>query len=169
MKEKSCTNCLFLVCKWIFISILICACSSRNEQPESDARVSKKQENFEVLDSDSVGKHFTNPVMIMGTDIGRLFNAYYRTGQTEKLMPFLNQETKLAFPPRELQIRLAQLDYGYEMKLSGMQKYEDGYILSYKCQIQATTVIKKLKVVVEDDTCRIMPYNLERGQIFQNP
>ena len=153
----------------MFISMLLGACSGRNERLLSDVRESEKLKKSQVIHSDSIGKSYTNPAMIMGTDIGRLFNAYYRTGQTEKLMPFLNQETKLAFPPRELQIRLAQLDYGYEMKLSGMQKYEDGYILSYKCQIQATTVIKKLKVVVEDDTCRIMPYNLERGQIFQNP
>ena len=109
----------------------------------------------------------SNPVMMKGTNIGCLFNAYYRTGQTLKMVELLDANTKQNYTPLKLNDLLQKLDYGFDMKLSGM-KVEGRYkILNYTCLIQQTKVIKQLKVKIENDTARICPKNLAQGIIFQ--
>jgi hypothetical protein len=109
----------------------------------------------------------SNPVMMKGTNIGCLFNAYYRTGQTLKMVELLDANTKQNYTPLKLNDLLQKLDYGFDMKLSGM-KVEGTYkILNYTCLIQQTKVIKQLKVKIENDTARICPKNLAQGIIFQ--
>lgn len=109
----------------------------------------------------------SNPVMMKGTNIGCLFNAYYRTGQTLKMVELLDANTKQNYTPLKLNYLLQKLDYGFDMKLSGMKVEGTNKILNYTCLIQQTKVIKQLKVKIENDTARICPKNLAQGIIFQ--
>ena len=109
----------------------------------------------------------SNPVMMNGTNIGCLFNAYYRTGQTLKMVELVDANTKQNFTPIKLNDLLQKLDYGFDMKLSGMKGEGRYKILNYTCLIQQTKVIKQLKVKIENDTARICPKNLAQGIIFQ--
>jgi hypothetical protein len=109
----------------------------------------------------------SNPVMMKGTNIGCLFNAYYRTGQTLKMVELLDAKTKQNYTPLKLNDLLQKLDYGFDMKLSGMKGEGSYKILNYTCLIQQTKVIKQLKVKIENDTARICPKNLAQGIIFQ--
>jgi hypothetical protein len=109
----------------------------------------------------------SNPIMMKGTNIGRLFNAYYRTGQTNRMMELLDAKTKQNYTPAELNDLLQKLDYGYDINLSGMKEEGSFQILNYTCIIQQTKVVKQLKVKIENDTARIFPKNLEQGIIFQ--
>lgn len=109
----------------------------------------------------------SNPVMMKGTNIGCLFNAYYRTGQTLKMVELLDANTKQNYTPLKLNDLLQKLDYGFDMKLSGMKVEGKFKILNYTCLIQQTKVIKQLKVKIENDTARICPKNLAQGIIFQ--
>lgn len=109
----------------------------------------------------------SNPIMMKGTNIGCLFNAYYRTGQTPKMLELLDANTKKKFTPAQLNKLLQNLDYGYDMKLSGLEVNGNYKILVYSCLIQQTKVIKQLRVKIENDTARICPKNLAKGIIFQ--
>lgn len=109
----------------------------------------------------------SNPVMMKSVDIGRMFNAYYRTGQTSRMVELLDAKTKQKFTFSELEALLKKLDYGYDMKLSGMKSEGEFNILNYTCLIQQTKVIKQLKVKIENDTARICPKNISKGLIFQ--
>ena len=111
-----------------------------------------------------------NPIMLSaagGSDIGRLFSAYYRTGQQYKMYPLLDSQTKKSKSKDKVLQLLSKLDYGYDMKLSGATNKGPNYTLTYTCQIAQTKVIKQLKVVVENDTARVVPKDLLRGEIFQ--
>ena len=137
---------------------------------ENKQVVLKKKEIPQVTKleiKDSLNKPMSNPIMMKGTNIGCLFNAYYRTGQTLKMVELLDANTKQNYTPLKLNDLLQKLDYGFDMKLSGM-KVEGTYkILNYTCLIQQTKVIKQLKVKIENDTARICPKNLAQGIIFQ--
>jgi hypothetical protein len=109
----------------------------------------------------------SNPVMMKSVDIGRMFNAYFRTGQTTRMVELLDAKTKQKFTFSELEALLKNLDYGYDMKLSGMKEEGEFKILNYTCIIQQTKVIKQLKVKIENDTARICPKNISKGLIFQ--
>ena len=137
---------------------------------ENKPGILKKKEIPQVTKleiKDSLIKPMSNPVMMKGTNIGCLFNTYYRTGQTLKMVELLDANTKQNYTPLKLNDLLQKLDYGFDMKLSGM-KVEGPYkILNYTCLIQQTKVIKQLKVKIENDTARICPKNLAQGIIFQ--
>ncbi len=114
-------------------------------------------------------KGMANPVMLSaagGSDIDRLFNAYYRTGQQSKMYPLLDSQTKKSISKDKVLQLLSKLDYGYDMKLSGATNNGPNYTLTYTCQIAQTKVVKQLKVVVENDTARVVPKDLLRGQVF---
>jgi hypothetical protein len=115
-------------------------------------------------------KGMSNPLMMSaagGADIGRLFNAYYRVGQQSNMYPFIDSQTKKKFSKEEILKLLTQLDFGYDIRLSGAINNKPNYVLTYTCLIAQTKVIKQLKVVVENDTARIIPSNLLQGKIFQ--
>jgi hypothetical protein len=115
-------------------------------------------------------KGMSNPIMLSaagGADIGRLFNAYYRVGQQNNMYPFIDSQTKKKFSKEKILQLLTQLDFGYDIRLSGATNNNPNYVLTYTCQIAQTKVIKQLKVVVENDTARIIPSNLLQGKIFQ--
>ena len=115
-------------------------------------------------------KGMANPVMLTaagGSDIGRLFNAYYRTGQQTKMYPLLDSQTKKSMSKAKVFQLLSKLDYGYDMKLSGASNEGPNYTLTYTCQIAQTKVVKQLNVVVENDTARVVPKDLLKGKMFQ--
>ena len=148
-----------------FLLLLSC------EMQEKKRKTSQKLKSISIESEATQKKPFidsmSNPVMMKGTNIGCLFNAYYRTGQTLKMVELLDDNTKQNFTPLKLNDLLQKLDYGFDMKLSGM-KVEGTYkILNYTCLIQQTKVIKQLKVKIENDTARICPKNLAQGIIFQ--
>ena len=148
-----------------FLLLLSC------EMQEKKRKTSQKLKSISIESEATQKKPFidsmSNPVMMKGTNIGCLFNAYYRTGQTLKMVELLDANTKQNFTPLKLNDLLQKLDYGFDMKLSGM-KVEGRYkILNYTCLIQQTKVIKQLKVKIENDTARICPKNLAQGIIFQ--
>ena len=137
---------------------------------ENKQVVLKKKEIFQVTQidvKDSLNKPMSNPVMMKSVDIGRMFNAYYKTGQTNRMVGLLDAKTKQKFTFSELEELLKKLDYGYDMTLSGMKDEGEFKILNYTCLIQQTKVIKQLKVKIENDTARICPKNLSKGLIFQ--
>lgn len=147
--------------------LLLSSCQTQQEPPI--------QKKLAIIASGPIqkiepSKGMANPLMLSaagGSDIGRLFNAYYRTGQQSKMYPLLDSQTKKSFSKAKVLQLLSKLDYGYDMKLSGATNDGQNYTLTYTCQIAQTKVIKQLKVVVENDTARVVPKDLLRGEIFQ--
>ena len=91
---------------------------------ENKQVVLKKKEIFQVTQidvKDSLNKPMSNPVMMKSVDIGRMFNAYYKTGQTNRMVGLLDAKTKQKFTFSELEALLKKIDYGFDMKLSGMK------------------------------------------------
>ena len=148
-----------------FLLLLSC------EMQEKKRKTSQKLKSISIESEATQKKPFidsmSNPVMMKGTNIGCLFNAYYRTGQTLKMVELLDANTKQNYTPLKLNDLLQKLDYGYDMKLSGMKGEGTYKILNYTCLIQQTKVIKQLKVKIENDTARICPKNISKGLIFQ--
>ena len=146
--------------------LLLSSCQTQQEPP-----IQKKPA---IIASGAVqkiepSKGMANPVMLSaagGSDIGRLFNAYYRTGQQSKMYTLLDSQTKKSMSKAKVLQLLSNLDYGYDIKLSGATNEGPNYTLTYTCQIAQTKVVKQLKVVVENDTARVVPKDLSRGEIF---
>lgn len=150
----------------VFMSISSCSRPSKKNTVDNSTL---KNTPVETTNAEQASKAtMANPVLMeFGSDIGTMFNAYYRVGSIEKMIPFLDKKTKKRYTAAELHNSLSKLDLGYDLKLTGMSDSSDCKILSYSCQIDATKVIKRLVVVIENDTARIVPSNLAKGHIFQ--
>ena len=147
--------------------LLLLSCEMQEKKSKTNQKLKSISFESQALQKKPFVDSMSNPVMMKGTNIGCLFNAYYRTGQTLKMVELLDANTKQNYTPLKLNDLLQKLDYGFDMKLSGM-KVEGTYkILNYTCLIQQTKVIKQLKVKIENDTARICPKNLAQGIIFQ--
>ena len=147
--------------------LLLLSCEMQEKKRKTSQKLKSISIESEATQKNPFVDSMSNTFMMKGTNIGCLFNAYYRTGQTLKMVELLDANTKQNYTPLKLNDLLQKLDYGFDMKLSGM-KVEGTYkILNYTCLIQQTKVIKQLKVKIENDTARICPKNLAQGIIFQ--
>lgn len=147
--------------------LLLLSCEMQEKKSKTSPRLKSISIENEATQKKPFVDSMSNPVMMKGTNIGCLFNAYYRTGQTLKMQELLDANTKQNYTPLKLNALLQKLDYGFDMKLSGMKVDGTYKILNYTCIIQQTKVIKQLKVKIENDTARICPKNLAQGIIFQ--
>jgi hypothetical protein len=147
--------------------LLLLSCEMQENKSKTNQKLKSISFESEATQKNPFVDSMSNPVMMKGTNIGCLFNAYYRTGQTTKMVELLDANTKQNYMPLKLNDLLQKLDYGYDMKLSGMKGEGTYKILNYTCLIQQTKVIKQLKVKIENDTARICPKNLAQGIIFQ--
>lgn len=155
--------------KYYLFHILILASCQTQTSPQKSYR-SAPPSSIQKNEMKASDNGMSNPIMLSaaaGSDIGRLFNAYYRTGQVDKMIPLLDSKTKQTFSKEDLRKMLVNLQYGYDMKLSGAQKDGNRYTINYVCQIAQTKIVKQLSVIVEDDTARVEPMNLKSGLIFK--
>ncbi len=140
------------------------ACSQQSKEKSSDASKRSVDSSQKIIVNKTA---MNNPVLMSGTNIGKLFNAYYRTGQVEQLITFTDKHTIEKFGREKLGVFYKNLNYGYDMELSGLRQDGDSKLLTYTCIISATKVIKQLRVVIENDTARIVPLNPQLGEIFE--
>ena len=146
--------------------------SAKKETPKGSAKIDEQPATMpsSAVQKIEPNKGMANPIMLAaagGADIGRLFNAYYRVGQQNNMYPFIDSQTKKKFSKEKVLQLLTKLDFGYDIRLSGANNEGPNYILTYTCQIAQTKVVKQLKVVVENDTARVVPKDLMKGFIFQ--
>ena len=157
--------------KFTLITCLITNVTSCDSQVvnKKEFKLSKKKNTIKSNTSEKISvAGNNNPVMMQfGSDIGTMFSAYYRVGETEKMISLLDSKTKIKYSRNQLNNLLLNLNLGFDLKLTGMKDLNGSKIMSYVCQINATKKIKRLIVIIENDTARIVPSNLEKGEIFQ--
>ena len=152
---------------YLFLVLIIISCQTQQKPPVQQQPAAMPSSAVQKIEPN---KGMSNPIMLSaagGSDIGRLFNAYYRTGQQTKMYPLLDSRTKKSMSKEKALQLLSKLDFGYDMKLSGATNEGPNYTLTYTCQIAQTKVVKQLKVIVENDTARIVPSDFSQGKLFQ--
>jgi hypothetical protein len=152
---------------YLFLVLIIISCQTQQKPPVQQQPAAMPSSAGQKIEPN---KGMSNPIMLSaagGSDIGRLFNAYYRTGQQTKMYPLLDSRTKKSMSKDKVLQLLSKLDFGYDMKLSGATNEGPNYTLTYTCQIAQTKVVKQLKVIVENDTARIVPSDFSQGKLFQ--
>jgi hypothetical protein len=153
--------------QYLILFLLSASCQTQQKPPVQKAPATMPSSAVQKIEPN---KGMANPIMLAaagGADIGRLFNAYYRVGQQNNMYPFIDSQTKKKFSKEKVLQLLTKLDFGYDIRLSGATNNNPNYILTYTCQIAQTKVVKQLKVVVENDTARVVPKDLLKGFIFQ--
>lgn len=109
----------------------------------------------------------SNPALILGTDLGTLFKTYYNVGDFNAMLRYTDKST-LDHYGRDSLIKIyRKLNLGFEMRLRNITSEKNEKILHYEIMTYATKSVKRLHVVIENDTARIVPQNLQTGEIFE--
>ena len=155
----------------ILTALLFAACESDNSSASIPKKMSKQNEieNTQNEPKDEKVETFdmTNPAFMMGTNIGSIFKSYYKVGDFNKMITYTASSTIRKYGQEKLRVIYRNLDLGFDLKFKNMTTEGNEKILHYEVVINATKMVKRLHVIIENDTARIVPQHLERGEIFE--
>ncbi len=149
------------------IFIFVAACSSKSEISNNLVESQKRMDTERVSIKKTSNNDMSNPVLMVGADIGTLFKTYYKVGDYEKMVQYTNSATIDKFGRDSLLKMYRKLNLGFDIKLKSLTTEGNKKILHYESQTFATKAIRRLHVVIENDTARIVPQHLEKGDIFE--
>ncbi len=153
----------------LFIVPIIGSCVNDNSTEPKKAKENPKPGPIKKEDIEEQTETFdmSNPVFMMGTNLGILFKTYYKVGDYSKMLTYTSSATIKKYSKEKILNIYRNLDLGFDMKLTNMTTEGNEKILHYEIVINATKQVKRLHVVIENDTARIVPQHLERGEIFE--
>jgi len=162
---------LFHLISLLFVVSTLVSCANDNS-PKT-----KGEKPIEKPKSKPIEKEYTeeqtetfvmsNPAFMMGTNLGVLFKTYYKVGDYSNMLTYTSSSTIKKYGAEKLRIIYRNLDLGYDMKLTNMTTEGNEKILHYEIVINATKQVKRLHVIIENDTARVVPQHLGRGEIFE--
>jgi hypothetical protein len=148
-----------------------CSSGAKNDtssNPEKNVSVNMTPDS--ISESKEIQKEYfdmSNPAFMMGTNIGSLFNTYYKVGDFDKMLSFTDSASIRKYGRENLKKYYRKADLGMEMKLKNMTSEGNEKILHYELVVNATKIIKRLHAVIEKDTARVVPQDPESGRIFE--
>jgi hypothetical protein len=144
--------------------LFICSCGENTAQNKEDVEIHKPDATEEITAEQA---DMSNPVMIYGSNIGSLFKTYYKVGDFNAMIRYTDKATIERYGRDSLMKIYRKLNLGYDIKLKSMTSEGNVKILHYESSTFATKGVRRLHVVIEDDTARIVPQNLQSGDIFE--
>lgn len=110
---------------------------------------------------------YSNPALIMGTSFGKFFSTLYKIGDFNKMLSFTATVSRNIFKDNEILKQYKSMEFGYSLKLVSIQKENQESIMNYSSKIYGTTCIIRFKVLIENDSVKILlPDNFIKQKIF---
>ncbi len=151
---------LILICSMLsFIS-----CQEQIENNTTTVYSEKISVNEEHVDSQKLD--FSNPAVFIGTDFGNFIRALYGIGDFDQMIAFTSSSAIKRFGKDVLREYYRELDMRLEMKLLSTTKEDSLIILHYECIDKATRVVRRLPVIVENDSVKVHINQLKRKSLF---
>ncbi len=147
--------------KILFIlSVLILAsCGQGNVEPQNKDSVSYA----EIKEVDTIQSVDINPVFMVtrelaGTDFGNFFKTLYTQGKYDDMIKFTSKSSLDKFGEEKvLEFYKNDLKFGYELGKPHSQTIDgDTITLNYDANIIATKRVVRIKVLIENDSCKIV-------------
>lgn len=143
------------------------SCSNPNgtvEEPSNSASALSTNDELTTIQEKS---DMTNPAIMLGSDLGSIMRSFYGIGDFDRMLQFTSAETIERFGRDSLKSWYRNLDLRMEMKLLSVTQEPPYQILHYECIDKATKIIRRLPVIIENDTARVAPPFPSEGTIFQ--
>lgn len=83
------------------------------------------------VNSQTAGNSWKNPLLIAGSDFGRVFQGYYKTGNHNMLLTMTSQESRTKYGDSIILDYYSKMQFAYFMKLKAHKKVDDCYFLTY--------------------------------------
>lgn len=107
-------------------------------------------------------KPYHNPALIYGSSFGNMFQAFYKLGAFGNMLKFTSAGTIKKFGQDKILKFYSEMDFGYKMQLKSMSGgLADTMNLNYEANINATKKILRMRIVIENDSAKIVLKNLK--------
>lgn len=111
--------------------------------------------------------NWKNPILIAGSDFGRVFQEYHKTGNHEMLLSLTSQESRSKYGDSTILNYYSKMQFAYSIKLKAHKKVDNCYYLTYNASFISTSHIIVMKVVVAKDTARlVLPVGFKEQSYF---
>jgi hypothetical protein len=153
---------LLFYCVFSFSVLVSCGDSSELKNNSIDTLLTEKIQ----VEEDSADD-MSDPALMLGSNIGSLMRSYYSIGDFDQMLVFTSAMTIEKFGRDSLKMYYRNLDLRMEMKLLSITEEPPFQILHYECIDKATKIIRRLPVVIENDTARVAPPFPNKGTLFE--
>ena len=125
-----------------------------------------RHQDLEINPGKSVHVISQHTILFQGSDVGSILMRLYINNELDKMLSFTSAASIIKFGREFIRNHYKEEFLGFEMKIKSMTWNSDSTIatLSYECKIQATIVIKRMNVVWEADTPKVIL--TQEGRIF---
>ena len=138
----------------IFAVMFLTSCASK----ENKVEVSTVSENVQEI----AHSEFSNPTFMNGSSFGKFFISMLRTQNYEMALAFTSKGSKEKFGSKAILNAYKLFDRNYELTQKSMVKSNDTITIVYTTNEMATGKLKKMTLVLENDTCKlVLPDNLQ--------
>jgi hypothetical protein len=118
-----------------------------------------------VQEQDTI--NYSNPVLIMGTSFGMFMKTLYKIGDYNAMLQFTASQSRNKFKDKVILNQYTRMEFGYPLKLISIQKENQESIMSYSAKIYGTTCIIRFRVLLENDSIKIiLPSEFLNQKIF---
>lgn len=112
---------------------------------------------------------FSNPALIFGSSFGHFFQCLLRLGNYNDMLKFTATKTRIKFGSAKL-LNYYQNDLKFDYELGGLTNtYTTGDTITLvysNAQIMATRKLIRLKVIIENDSCKLLLSNLNSNPFY---
>jgi hypothetical protein len=104
---------------------------------------------------------FSDPARIAGSSFGEFFISMIRTQNYDMALKFTAKGSVKKYGAEVIKAKYQNFDFNYKLTQKSMSVSGDTITLAYTTNEYATGKVKKMTVVVENDTCKlVLPENL---------
>lgn len=105
---------------------------------------------------------FSDPARITGSNFGAFFLSMLRTQNYDMALKFTSKESVDKFGIDKIKDKYQNFKFNYRLTQKSIVKNVNTFTIVYATQEYATGKLKKMIVVLENDTCKlVLPENLD--------
>jgi hypothetical protein len=147
----------------LIVSVLVITLSSCGNKEVSISTIPTTAMALETgINVEVKEKPFANPALIEGSNFGVFFTSMLKTQNYEMALKFTSKASIEKFGAGKIKEKYQNFKFNYSLKLAS--KSEDNNVITLKFTTSefATGKFKEMKVVVENDSCKlVLPDNLD--------
>lgn len=137
----------------LFVSFLFMSCESSDAVKES-VKSDKEDVSSRI--------EYSDPARIAGSSFGEFFISMIRTQNYDMALKFTSKESIEKFGVDKIVEMYKNFDFNYTLTQKSISKENDTFTLLYATNEYATGKFKRMTVVVENDSCKlVLPDNLD--------
>ncbi len=140
-------------------SVVLTACESKQERVEISVLENSAFEGVKSVEHDKLD--FSDPARIVGSSFGDFFISMLRTQNYEMALKFTSKGSIERFGKDKILDKYKEFQFNYVLSQKSISKEGDSLTIAYTTNEFATGKLKKITVVLENDSCKlVLPDNI---------